>query len=97
MLRRQFAAEDSMHNYQVYEASTDKSQIALSDDVDRCHVGRPTADAPAFGAKLVGPSPRLGLSVLLCVQTGRIFRIIFELIDSDRQSTIERLHPRLTL
>lgn len=85
-----------MHNYQVYEASTDKRQIALSDDVAHCHVGRIAADAPAVGVKLVGLPPRLGLSVLLCVKTGRVFRIIFEMIHCDRQATIERLHPRLT-
>ena len=88
---------DCMHNYQVYESSSDKRRVALSDDIDRCHVGRPTAGAPAFGVKLVGLPPRLGLNVLLCARTGRIFRIIFEWIDCDRQAAIERLHPRLTL
>lgn len=85
-----------MHNYQVYEASIDKRQIALSDDTAHCHVGRITADAPAVGVKLVGLAPRLGMGVLLCRRTGRVFRIIFELIHADRQATIERLHPRPT-
>lgn len=86
-----------MHNYQVYEASTDKRQIALLDDGDRCHVGRLTEGVPAYGSTLVGSAPQLGFSVLLCARTGRVFRIIFEMINSDRQTTIEHLHPRLTL
>jgi hypothetical protein len=86
-----------MHNYQVYESSSDRRRVALSDDLDRRHVGRPTAGAPGFGVKLVGLPARLGLNVLLCVRTGRIFRILFEWIDGDRQAMIERLHPRLTL
>ena len=85
-----------MLNYQVYEASTDKRQIALSDDSAHCHVGRVAAAAPAVGLELVGLPPRLGLNVLLCVRTGRVFRIIFEMIHRDRQATIERLHPTLT-
>ena len=96
MLQSPFAG-DCMHNYQVYESSSDRRRVALSDDLDRCHVGRPTAGAPGFGVKLVGLPARLGLNVLRCVRTGRIFRILFEWIDGDRQAMIERLHPRLTL
>lgn len=85
-----------MHNYRVYEASIDKRQIALSDDIACCHVARITADAPAVGVELVGLPPRLGFSVLLCIRTGRAFRIIFEMIHADRQATLERLHPTVT-
>lgn len=85
-----------MHNYRVYEAGTDQRQIALSDDIAHCHVGRTAVDAPAVGAKRVGLPPRLGLSMVPCVRTGRVFRVIFEMIHADRQATIERLHPRLT-
>ena len=85
-----------MHNYRVYDTSIDKSSIALSDDTARCHVGRITADAPPTGARLIGLPPQLGMCILLCVRSGRVFRVLFEIINSDRQATIERLHPRLT-
>ena len=87
-----------MHNYRVYEArtGTDKRQIALSDGIARCQVGRSAADAPPLGVELGGLPARLGLSVLLCVETGRVLRSIVEMIDCDRQATIEPLHPRLT-
>lgn len=85
-----------MHNYLVYEASIDKSWIALSDDAAHCHVGRIAADAPPTGARLIGLPPKLGMSILLCVRSGRVFRVLFEMINSDRQATIERLHPKLT-
>ncbi len=85
-----------MHNYRVYEASIDKSSIALSDDTARCHVGRIATDAPPTGARLIGLPPQLGMSTLLCVRTGRAFRVLFEMINSDKQATGEHLHPRLT-
>ena len=85
-----------MHNYRVYEARTDKRQIALSDGIARCQVGRSAADATSLGVELGGLPPRLGLSVLLCLDTGRVFCSIFETIDCDRQAMIEPLHPRLT-
>ena len=85
-----------MHNYRMYEASTDKSLIALSDDTAHCHVGHITADAPPTGARLLGLPPQLGMSILLCVRSGRVFRVLLEMTKSNRQATIERLHPRLT-
>ena len=85
-----------MHNYRVYEARTDKRQIALSDGIARCQVGRSAADAPPLGVELGGLPPRRGLSVLPCLDTGGVLPCIFELLDCDRQAAIEPLHPRLT-
>jgi hypothetical protein len=85
-----------MHNDRVYEASIHKSSIALPDDTARCHVGRITADVPPTGARLIGLPPQLGMRILLRARSGRAFRVLFEMINSDRQATIERLHPRLT-
>ena len=87
-----------MHNYRVYEArtGTDKRQIALSDGIARCQVGRSAGDAPPLGVELGGLPARRGLSVLLGLDTGGVLPCIFELIDCDRPAAIEPLHPRLT-
>jgi hypothetical protein len=85
-----------MHRYRVYEKSPTGAEIALHDSGGRYHVARAISNAPAVGADLHGSRPGLGFRVLQCAATGKIFRVAFQLIDGDRQQTLERLHPQLT-
>jgi hypothetical protein len=86
-----------MHHYRVYEKSPTGAEIALHDSGGRYHVARTISDAPPVGADLRGSQPGLGFRVLQCATTGKTFRVAFQLIDGNRQHTLEILHPQLTL
>ncbi len=81
-----------MHRYRVHDTSTDGAGVALHDGRGRYHLARAMAEAPGLGTDLDGSRPALGYRVLRCQASGHLFRVVFELIDGDRQSVLARLH-----
>jgi hypothetical protein len=85
-----------MHKFQVFESSRKGAAIALIDGQGQCHIARTLGSAPPVGAELDGPRG-LGPVRLRCTTTGRMFQVAFVQQNLDRQTSIERLHPRLTV
>ncbi len=86
-----------MHKFQVFESSRQGAEIALMDSEGQCHIARTSGSAPPVGAELDGPRGGLGQVRLQCTTTGRMFQVAFVEQNLDRQASIERLHPRLTV
>jgi hypothetical protein len=84
-----------MHRFYVRESCQSASAIALQDGDGRFHLARATAILPPVGTELEGALPRLGFSILLGASTGRVYRVIFELVDAELQVTMARLQSRL--
>ncbi len=70
-----------MHTYSVVDNWADESHLGLRCQVGRYHLARALHDSPPLGARLNGAKPHLGFGVLVCPQSGAIFRVIFELIN----------------
>jgi len=70
-----------MHEYRVAQRSLDDGRLALVCNMGRCHLTRSLSEPPLVGAMLCGARPHLGFGLLLCVSSGDIFPVVFELID----------------
>ncbi len=70
-----------MHKYRVVHRTDDDEFVALRDGSGRYHVARPLKAKPPLRALLQGDKPHLGFGMLLCTQSGQVFRMIFERIN----------------
>jgi hypothetical protein len=88
-----------MHHYIVLDTADDGT-LALKDDRQHYHVARMHserhAEFPPSGESLQGNAPGLGFSLLLCVATGRVYRLTFEHIDCSQERTMALIHPQTT-
>ena len=89
-----------MHEYTVAQRSLDDGRLALVCNLGRCHLTRSLCTLPRVGALLSGAKPHLGFGLLLCVSSGDIFPVVFELIncgDLDFSQGASRHSPQPTL
>ena len=70
-----------MHEYTVAQRSLDDGRLALVCNLGRCHLTRSLSTLPRVGVLLSGAKPHLGFGLLLCVSSGDIFPVVFELIN----------------
>jgi hypothetical protein len=75
-----------MHNYQVADGTPKGQIVVLRDGADRFHLVRAISVIPQIGLKLCGNPPSLGFHILVAVDSGCIFRIIFERINWSLQA-----------
>jgi|CXWK01.1.fsa_nt_gi hypothetical protein len=71
-----------MQQFRVEATHPSRNALALRDRAGQRHWARALVDAPAVGAQLLGTAPQLGFSLMLGASTGRVFRVVFEQIDS---------------
>ena len=69
-----------MYKYRVVERWVEQSRLVLRCSKGRYYVARALSLATPPGAVLEGAKPHLGFDLLLCPQSGAIFRVIFESI-----------------
>ncbi len=74
-----------MHRYRVIDASATGQVVALSDSVGQRHIARALHHAPCVGSCLQGGAPGLGFRVLVCLSSGQLVRVIFELVNCPNQ------------
>lgn len=67
-----------MHKYSVVNIWTQEHRLALRCSAGRFHLARALGVLPNAGAVLDGDSPQLGFGILLCPESGTIFRVMFE-------------------
>jgi hypothetical protein len=71
-----------MHKYRVIEHHVAARQLALKCAFGRYHRARVLGGCPDRDAVLQGTLPHLGFAILLCMQSGEVFRVIFETINA---------------
>jgi hypothetical protein len=89
-----------MHEYRVVQRSLDDNRIALVCNMGRYHLTRTLRALPLVGAMLSGAKPHMGFGLLLCLGSGDIFPVVFELIncgDLEFSQDGIRKSPRPTL
>ena len=84
-----------MPHFRVYEANLQRRAFALQDVDGLCHVAYSVDNVPQIGSELEGTAPELGSSTLQCADSGRDYRVMFDAVGCDRQTTLEHLHPHL--
>ena len=62
----------------VQSARHDDRSVTLRDRRGRLHVARATSALPPLGADLWGYAPSLGFTTLFGATEGRVYRVIFE-------------------
>ena len=82
-----------MNRLYVHDSSPHSSTLTLRDDRGNFHLARATAELPEPGSELEGIAPSLGFTILRGAQTGRMYRVIFELVNTDQHATMTRLEP----
>jgi hypothetical protein len=70
-----------MHEYRVVASWSEQALCALRCGSARYHLARALNFMPPKEAPLHGEKPRLGFSILVCPESGAIFRLIFESIN----------------
>jgi hypothetical protein len=70
-----------MHEYRVVERWPEEGEFALQCSSGRYHVARALNFLPPLHARLHGEKPHLGFTILVCLGSGAIFRLIFESIN----------------
>lgn len=70
-----------MHKYQVVENRSVEARLVFKDGAGLHHLARPLGMAPPAGATLAGTRPHLGFGLLLCTESGRNYRVIFQVIN----------------
>ena len=78
-----FRWELDMQTYRVVDARVPEDCVALKDGDGRYHLARSLKQPPLAGTALTGAAPHLGFDVLQCAESGRMFRVIFEAINSE--------------
>ena len=48
------------------------------------------------GERLQGNAPGLGFSLLLALETGKVYRLTFEQVDCGQERTLALIHPETT-
>jgi hypothetical protein len=83
-----------MHKYRVIEHRATEGQLALQCAFGRYHRVRLLGGAPDDGSELHGTLPHLGFAILLCLQSGNVFRVIFEAINGKlEENEPKRVQP----
>jgi hypothetical protein len=70
-----------MHKYRVVQRWTESGLCVLKCSLGRYHVARALSVRPPARSCLGGDKPHLGFGILQCVETGAIYRVIFESIN----------------
>jgi len=70
-----------MHKYRVVHRTDGDEFVALRDGSGRFHVARSLKEKPPMRALLHGARPHLGFGMLLCLESGEMYRVIFERIN----------------
>jgi hypothetical protein len=78
-----FRSEPDVQTYRVVDGRFAEDCVALKDGDGLYHVARSLSQAPLAGTALTGAQPHLGFGVLQCAESGRMFRVIFEAINSE--------------
>ena len=83
-----FRSELDVQTYRVVGGRVPEDCVALKDNDGRYHVARAlNQPPPTAGTALTGAHPHLGFGVLQCTESGRMFRVIFEAINSESHPT----------
>ena len=67
-----------MHIYSVIDTRDADSQVTLRDGEGHLHFARATSQMPVLGGRLEGGRAAPGFAMLLCPDTGRVVRLIFD-------------------
>jgi hypothetical protein len=70
-----------MHTFDVVDRSAEAARLALRCNFGRYHHARPLNAVPPLGGFLQGARPRLGFSILVCLDSGLVYRVIFESVN----------------
>ena len=73
-----------MHRYHVVDLEAEDGMCVLQSSASLYHVARPLGCKPALYAVLHGDKPHLGFGILVCKESGAVFRVIFESINGSR-------------
>lgn len=79
-----------MHTYRVVDGGVGKTCITLHDSHGRFHLARFLSPPPLEGLVLGGDRPHLGFGILFCLNSQRMFRVIFEHIDGTSAATLSQ-------
>jgi hypothetical protein len=80
-----------MFKYRVFDSQTEGGRVALRDAAGRIHVARALSEPPLVGTVLAGTRPHLGYGLLFSVESGEMFRLLFETIDCGRKESLHAL------
>lgn len=69
-----------MHKYRVVEPQAEARLFTLRCSRGHYHVARALSLLPAVDARLEGDKPHLGFGLLVCPNSGAVYRVIFESI-----------------
>jgi len=72
-----------MYRYRVVSRQDGEARVALRGGFGSYHLARALSEVPPVGATLDGESPHLGFGFLRCPKSGQVFRVMFEVINSD--------------
>jgi hypothetical protein len=72
-----------VQTYRVVGSRVPEDCVVLEDGDGRYHLARSLNQPPLAGTALTGAQPHLGFGVLQCEESGRMFRVIFEAINSE--------------
>jgi len=81
-----------MAEFIVVDVNAERRLLALLDRSGRYHVAFATAGAPPIHAYVRGFNPECGFGLLVEVQTGHIYRIVFEVVDCSQENALQRVH-----
>lgn len=82
-----------MHTYRVVDGGLGKTCITLRDTNGRFHLARFLSEPPREGLMLAGGRPYLGFGILYCLDSERMFRVIFEHINGTSAATLAGMAP----
>lgn len=69
-----------MYKYRVVERRVEDSRMTLRCRRGQYHIARALGVLPLMEAALESDKPHLGFGLLLCSQSGTVYRVIFESI-----------------
>jgi len=69
-----------MYKYRVVERRAEESRITLRCRRGQYHIARALGVLPLAEAALESDKPHLGFGLLLCPQSGTVYRVMFESI-----------------
>jgi hypothetical protein len=84
----------SMAEFIVVEVNEERRLIALLDRAGRYHVAFATSGMPPISTYVRGFNPERGFGLLVNVQSGQVYRIVFESVDCRQEKALELLHGR---
>jgi hypothetical protein len=83
-----------MAKFIVVDVNAERRLIALLDRAGRYHVAFATSGLPPLSAYVRGFNPERGFGLLVNVQSGQVYRIVFEAVDCRQESAFALLHER---